>query len=356
MKSQIRILLTVILIQLPLLAIDITRSEMERFHLLNDRQTIEKSLLKDGNHYFWSDIGVSSRLIKLIGEIQDTQSSSSETLQQTEISKLLVQNANTEKYINIGFDTLIPTIPFKFSNYIIYPMIFYRLKIGSSFSIENIDDALDPSAQVYLMQRTSMGTRFEIKQENYHNDRMGIELYRDSIKDFYETKTSNEIAEQDDIIDLNELEEQEKTIKANISYTFNKRRSRYTFEIRDLKLMSSSSSEKDSVFGSTPLLHFAFDKKLNWSNKYDFNWALGSHYRSSKYSIAKSLYTALKVDFKDVAPLNLQGKIDNQFLLVIAGTTFKYFDFYYGLKMAYRNPQDNIWTPTMHRIAFGFPF
>ncbi len=345
-----------LLLCLSTFAIDVTRTEVERFHILNDRKHVEKNLLQDNDYYFWTDFEVSSRLFKLIGEIQDTESSSTEVAQTVEIGKLLSQNANTEKYVNLGFDLLIPTIPFAYSKYLFYPMLFYRMQIGTSFSINNVEDALDPSAQVYLMQRTNIGVRIDLRNKNSNSHFYTLELYSDSIKDFFESKTSSGIAAEDDIVNLDELELAEKSIKTNIAYKKKKSSYQYIIEIRDLKIKSSGSSEKESVFGSTPLIHFSYTKILDWSDKYNFKWTFGSHYRSSKYSIAKTFYTHFHMDFKDINPLILQTKIDNQFLGLWMGTRFKKFTLNYGLKMAYRNPQGNIWTPTMHKITFGIPF
>ena len=190
------------------LAIDKGRSEIERFHILNDRKISDKFLLDSSNQYFYIDTESSSKLIKLFGDVSNTESSSSEADQVTDITEILTSELNTEKYLNLHIDAQLPLIPFSFKDFKFLPGVFAEFHLGTSLSIDNEQNALVPEVNLYAMNQVRYGIQSLIKHPSIRDAQFKIRVYKNSIKDLEVSKNSTEIAQNDAIVDLDELEKQ----------------------------------------------------------------------------------------------------------------------------------------------------
>ena len=336
-------------------AAESTRSEVNRFHVLNDRKHTDKTLLQNKGQYLWLDAEISSKLIKLFGEVSNTDSASNEASQTLEVTKLLTGELNTEKYINLHLDLQIPFIPFRYKDFQFLPGVIYETHLGTSISIDNKDDPLVPKAKLYAFMQTRYGIQTLLRHRSIKDGVFKIRIYKNSIKDLSIEKNSTQIASDDSIIDIDELDLKEITYKTDISFQKDKKKYRYIIEARDLKLKTTADSEKESLYGITPLFHFAYQRKFMLGNFIKASSTFGIAHRN-RYDISDALYVGLGLDFEKKYPMHIQTKLDSKFLGIWLGTRFKYFHFHYGLKMAYVNPQDDLWVPTIHRINIGIPF
>ncbi len=336
-------------------AIETGRSEVERYHILTDRKTTDKFLLGADKQYLWLDLGISSKLTQLLGEVSNTESATNEASQTVQVTELLSSELNTEKYFNLDVDVNIPLIPFSYKNFKLFPSVFYEFHVGTSFSIDNNDNALVPTVSLYAANHIHYGVQTLFKTESIRDGLFKIRLYKSSIKDLQLTKNSTQIASDDSIIDLNDFDKSESTYKMDLSFFKDKSTYSYLLEIQDLKFMESKKSEKESYYGFTPLIHMAYQKKFVLGEYIQAKSTFGVAHRN-RYDFSKSLYTALSLDFKERYPLRIQTKLDSDFISLWAGTVFKHLHFHYGLRMPYKNPQNNLWVATIHRISLGIPF
>lgn len=335
-----------------------TRNEISRYTLLSDRATVERSV-RTGPHssekmqFLSLQLALSSGLKSLIGETNEaTRSTLSSAEKQTEVLKLINKNINSERFVEGHLAVAAPLPMIKHRSFRLLPSLFSSLNLGSSFSFSAQTDPLNPEAQVYLKtdQKIGLYTRFFWDKKREYE----VSVYQLSRSDLYSTKTSAQIVEQETLIDFDDVMREEKTVMLDFRYHQKHQHQSYVFEIQELKIKTSSSSEGDSLFRSRPLFHFQYWR--HWqATRIQWQAVLGHHYRQ-RYTILDGLYLGLEADFKVVLPLTASAQISNQFFSLSPSLKMKFIQLYYQLSSPYRNPQDEMWVSTIHKVGLIIPF
>lgn len=335
-----------------------TRNEISRFTLLNDRAFVERSL-RNGPHnsekmqFVSLQLALSSGLKGLIGDTKDATRSSLSTVQkETEVLKLINKNINSERFVEGHLAVAAPLPMIKHRSFRLLPSLFSGLNLGSSFSFSAQTDPLNPQAQVYLKtdQKLGLYTRFFWDKKREYE----VSFYQLSRSDLYSTRSSQQIIEQEALLDFDDEMKEEKSLMLDFRYHQKHQHQSYVFEIQELKIKTSESSEGDSLFRSKPLLHFQYWRYWQ-ASRIHWQAVLGQHYRQ-RYTILDGLYLGLEADFKDVLPLTASAQISNQFFSLSPSLKVKFIQLYYQLSSPYRNPQDEMWVSTIHKLGLIIPF
>jgi len=336
-----------------------TRNEVSRYTVLRDRLIIDRSLRKK---YYWAffdfDITSSSGLKSLIGDVKDqTQDTEGQTAAQNQtakelnIYKLITQNANSEKYLDADVILGIPLPWFSLWGIEYRSSLFFNLNFGISFSFANREDALNPVAQTYIKKDQKMG--LFVKTGDEKKERWELAVYQLTRSDSYNQLSYNDIANSRKLFSFDGLATDVVSWAADIRYTHFFERTSYLLEVQELSTSMMSGDDTIS-YGHSPLLHGRF--VLYYSSA---GWSLrpfvGIHYRK-RYPLADGVYVGMRIIGPENIPFHFSGKISNDFLAIMPQLKTKYFNFTYSLKLAYRNPQDDMWVPALHTIAFNFPF
>ncbi|EQC51747.1 hypothetical protein [Bacteriovorax sp. DB6_IX] len=349
-----RKILILLFVSSSVLAAKQIRSEINRYRLLRDRQLIEKAIIAQEHDSFFSfDLFISSGLKDLIGDISDSTSESSSSSQVTGVTEALSKNVNTERQLLLDVEAGIPLPYFTYQNLKFLPSLFYQMHIGASVSVNNQDDPLVPLAQIYVNQTTSYGLHSKIKRMNKKGETYGVSLYKRVRTDLLVSRNATAIATSEKLINLDELDKEERVYALDLSFYKNKPDYRYEAHIKGVKLMDAS-SETEAKLGITPLFHLKYEKDYNLG-KFVASPFFGLHYRK-KYSAFDAIYIGSKFSISKNSPTRFILKLDNETINFNAGLEFSKFQFQYGLKSPYRNPVDDMWTSATHQITMRFPF
>lgn len=330
------------------------RSEVNRYRHLKDRQTTEKLLYKEEHSQFFSiDINMSSGLKELLGDISDSTSESSESTQVSGVNAVLSQNVNTERFLTADLELAIPLPYLHFNKLSFLPAIFYEFGVGASISVNNQASAIAPVAQIYFQKYSKMGLHSKIRHNDKKGETFGFSLYQRARADLFVSRNATEVAAGEDLIDLDELEKEEKIYGLDLSFHKKKRGYNYLVELRDIKILDAGGDATNSI-GNTPLFHGRYEK-IYYIDQYTLEALFGVHYRK-KYSLTEGLYVGGRLKIREDSPILFTAKMDSQFMAYSVGLTFKHFNFHYGLKSPFRNPQEDMWVSGIHQIALNVPF
>ncbi|EQC49188.1 hypothetical protein M899_0686 [Bacteriovorax sp. BSW11_IV] len=349
-------ILTAILLSFATDAASTTRNSIGRYILLRDR-SLTDNLFFNGPHqdYFKMRTNISSGLKDLIGDIKSgTDSSTSSSQKTTNVLSILNKNINTEKFIDIGLELNIPLPSFKYSRFTFLPSLFASGTLGGLVTVANKVDGTNPNADIYLNKEIRYGVASTLLWKNRFNESLQVALYKKSVSDLFISKDATSIATGGSLVETSELKDEDNSYSVDFSYKRENEKYALIIDLWDLKLMKASGS-KESRIGNTPFLHTRYDFKNDSTGAFKFTPFLGAHYRK-RHTIAESLYLGTNIAYQGHIPVSTIFKMDNQFLTFLPRIEFRHFHFSYGLRTPYRNPQDDIWVPTIHSIHIGIPF
>lgn len=345
--------LYVIVLSFNVLAINTVRSEINRFRLLKDKSIIERELItKPHSSFLQMDLNISSSLKTFIGEIGSSTSKDSESEKKLGVTSVLSKYVNTEKFFDAFIETAIPLPYFKYQGMAFLPNIFANIYAGTSISINNQDNPLSPIAQVYLQKNINLGVSVEVKNENERDKIYNLALYKRSRSDLSAKKTATAIAEEEEIVSLDQIKKNQNDYIADIGVKIIKENKYYILEVKELKILDAG-SEIDNVIGNAPLFHVSQTKEYNFE-KFKMSLIYGLHHRQ-KYSLFDGAYIASSYDFTDKNPIKVLIKVDSHFISFVTGLSFSHFNFRYGYKTALTNPRDDMWVPAQHNIHINIP-
>jgi hypothetical protein len=225
--------------------------------------------------------------------------------------------------------------------------------VGASISINNQDNPLIPVAQLYIQKNTKIGLHSKIKRMNKKGETYAVSLYQRARSDLSESRNATAIVNSSKLVNLDELNRDEKIYGLDLAFYKDKPDYRYQVEVRDLKLMGAG-GDVETKIGNTPMVHIVYEKDYKLPS-FTLSPFAGAHYRK-KYSIFEAFYLGTKLTLKDDSPAKFIFKLDNHTININAGLGFDRFQFHYGLKTPYRNPQEDMWISATHQITMRFPF
>jgi len=330
------------------------RSEINRYRLLRDRQLIEKSLIHPVHDSFFSlDLNISSGLKDLIGDISDSTSETGTTNQVTGVTEALSKNVNTERQLFLDLEIGAPLPYFTYNNLRFLPSFFYDIHVGASVSVNNQDDPLVPLAQLYIQKTTRLGIHSQIKRMNKKGETFSFSLYMRNRADLSESRNALSIVSSEKLINLDELNRDEKVYGLDLAFYKEKPNYRYLVELNGIKLLDAGSATEAKI-GTTPLIHARYEKDYKFP-KVTLSPFAGAHFRK-KYSLFDAFYLGSKLRLNKDSPLLFILKMDNESFNFNTGLAFSRFQFQYGLKTPYLNPIDDMWVSATHQISMRFPF
>lgn len=343
---------------LPALGFAQTRHEIDRFTLLADRAIIERTLRagpdsSEKMHFLSLELNVSSGVKQLVGDTKEaTRSSLSSSEKSQEVLKLLNKNINSERFVEGHMAAAAPLPMIRHKSFRLLPSLFTTLNLASSFSFSAKEDPLNPKAQIYLKSEQKFGvyTRFFWDPQREYD----FSVYQMSRSDLYALRNNQDIVDQRALLDFDEKMIEEKSVMIDFRYHQKHRFQSYVFEIQELKIQTSADSEGDTEYRSRPLFHFQYWR--HWQSAgVHWSMATGLHYRQ-RYSMLDGFYLSFEGDFKDRIPLSARATVSNQFLSLAPQLNLKFLTLYYQVSSPYRNPQDELWVSTMHKLGLMIPF
>lgn len=329
------------------------RGEIQRFTLLHDRVMIDRNLReRPFNHFLDIDLVISSGVKTLINDLSNTSNSSTTSIQkQLETFQLLSKNVNTEKYIDLLVGAGIPLPDIKVKGHKFYSSLFYQFNAGIMLSINNRLDATNPVAQVYVRKEIKKGlsTIYRPKKNLFYE----LSLYQMTRADTAVNRTATELSTSGEFFNLDDLSKDQNSYSLN--FTYNKRSENGYLELGIRELTVMSSSDVESLYGSSPLLNAQY----TWLTEGAYILTqpfIGVHYRKW-YNVQRGIYGGAHFNFKkQEVPFSLTLKMSNQFLTVMPQFKTSWFHFSYTFKNPYRNPQDEVWVNSIHNLQIHFPF
>lgn len=329
------------------------RSELSRYILLRDRTIVDHGLKNQVHQSFFDlQFNISSGIKKLIGDINtSTDDSNSSSAKTSNVLAVLNRNINTERYIDIGAELALPLPYMQYGNYRFLPSLFVGINLGGSLTISNKEDGLNPKAQTYLKQEMRYGLFTRMKWNDKKGESLDLALYKVETKDFLTQSTAQAIADDEKIINTDDFDKKESSYAIDLSYKRHFDDYSYLLEILDLKI--TQSGEK-SIYGRTPLIHGRYEWNKNFLNM-AVSPFLGLHYRK-RYDLSDGIYLGARFEGTKQYPFSFIAKVSNQFLTFTPKIAYKYFEFSYGLKTPYRNPQEDVWVSSVHSINLRVPF
>lgn len=337
------------------------RSEVARYTLLHDRHIVESDLGRTRHSSFFDlNLALSSGLKKMIDDVKSaTQNDDSlpaaanDTLKELKVYELLTKNLNTERFLDAEIGIGFPLPEFTISKTKILLNPFFTIGAGSSFTFTNRESALEPKVQIYLRKEEKLGLRqFYLLDAR---SRVTMNLYQLKRADSSASLSSSAIAAKAKIFDINDLKENEVNYAGDLIYQKENGNSRYHFEMSEMKIIKSSKSKRKSLYGNKPLLHLYY-QRLKMDENHHFSPLLGLHYRM-RYDIGDGLYAGFQMlPFTRLSFVHLTFLLDRGFFTLNPALKTKWFEFHYSLKTPHKNPQDEVWVPTIHTIEINFPF
>ena len=335
-----------------------TRDELHRFRLLRDRNILDRDLKKglDGDKYtrfFDLDISASSGLKSLVADVSDISDSGTNATNTLELVALLTENVNAEWYADLGLIFGAPLPGIKVKKHRFLPSLFYDLNAALSISIDNKESTTNPNLRLFLKKDTKIGLFTKYKRNGNTRDQLSVALYQLSRSDLKVSQTGSDLATKTKIFDLDDLSKSQKSISTDIRYRRKFKHSSFMIELQELQLWRLK-VESPSLYGSSPLLHLRTAKTFE-GETFDIVPFFGFH-RRKRYSVAKGLYLGTQLVNKSHIPLEGSVKFDNQFLTFTPQIKTSWVHFIYQFKTPYRNPQNNVWVPTIHSFNLSVPF
>lgn len=332
------------------------RSEISRYKIQNDRYLIERELKTENRYrsFFDLHIGISSHLLDLITDTSDIiDNNGTEAEQEAEILKLLTKELNTERNIFIEAAIAVPLPTFYLSDHKIQTSLFAGIFGGSSLTIHNSDDALNPVAQTYIKVDKKMGisNTSELTKDNS----LTTSVYYIQRQELSADADYKSIAEDDKLINTDELELENVSIKMDMAFKREILRNTYLLEVQELHLLTHGASETSGYFGKSPLFHMRYNRKF-YSEVLNHEWFYGMHMRKD-YSLIDGAYLGVNLDFvNNEIPIKFTGTLNKQFLTFIPKINFKHLNLSYTLKMPFENPQEDMWVSAIHLVSLSTPF
>jgi hypothetical protein len=333
----------------------IVRSELSRYTLLRDRTMVDRDLEFRPHYSFLSVNAVlSSGLKRLIGDVsngtKDTQTGTDEE-KTLNILAVLNRYINSEYFVDADLEAGIPVPNFKFSGVEYDTSIFYNLNFGLSLSLSNFGDVTNPRAQTYIKKDTKVGIAG--KASSNKKEHFTFAFYQLTRSDLGAIVTASGIAQDESLFEFGDLNKTKVTYSADIGYHRRGKKYDWLAEVKELQLWTVS-TQKRPLYGTRPMFHARYGRHYKSSSGPLWNPFIGIHYRK-KYALGDGIYLGIILKGRGRIPLVLVAKASNQFLHLAPIIETKYFRFKYSYKTPYRNPQDDMWVPAQHNIAFNFP-
>lgn len=353
MPRKITLVISTLLFVLPYTAYALGRSEISRYYLLRDRVLVERELRHYRGHFFNIDLVVSSGVKDLIGEVDTATSQGSSAQQTVAINKLLLKNANTERFIDADISAGIPLPYIKIGKIRILPNLIFGFNLGASTSIASpTGDPADVVLQAYAKKEISMGLRTLIRFKP--KETWDVSIIKLNRADLFESRDASTIASSGDVINLDGIDQDEASWRLALGFTKENVRDLWFVRVSDIKLAQASGHERNALYDHTPLWHAGFSRRyyMNWGELRPF---VGVHIRE-RYGVHDGLYLGLKGILDSAFPMSLETRLDNAFFTITPAFEGRYFALRYGIRTPYRNPQSDLWVSSMHQISLTFPF
>lgn len=329
------------------------RGELERYTHWHDRLILENEQLygtkgERNAHYLELNFTLSDGLLGLIGEVETQTQLGNTSAQKTQnILNLINQNINSERLVDTFLGVRAPLPTFKLSDLEFTPSAFYQYKLGVSFSFSNQADATDPRAQIYLKMDQKMGISTLLETSSSHQ--WWVSIYQLERQDFASERSAQDIAEDEKVFDLDELERTQKSLELDLRFrTELYRYISYTIGVDEVTL--NQSSQHNSGFGKRPLWYQQFDYQRG-----DYRLYAGHHFRQ-RYSIADGLYMGGLWHFLEDLPLRFKTHLTTETLSLGGVLKTGSFMLQYVYQTPHQNPEDDIWAYSLHKLSVGFPF
>lgn len=323
------------------------RNEINRFFLNNDKIYLEREIfLQNDNSILNLSTYASTGVISTFSEITSISSSENQIVKTLKLIELLNKNINSEKQVNVDFKLGIPLPPFKIKSVIITPALFDTLNYGLHLSFNNQEDVTNPTAQVYLKHDTKTGILFSVIWDKWHTFK--FKLYEFERTDHYQNIVSSQIAQQEQVFSLENLQFKQKTYALDLNFIqkFSSiPRLEIEYNLHEIKLKTL----KDSTI-STYGHRIFFNTKVNWrGTNPQLKYFYGIHLRK-KYQFTDGIYLGASYLFETPIPVSLSAKIDSSLISFMPQIKWKYLHFSYHFITPYQNPIGNIWSPSIHSI------
>ncbi|WP_372655536.1 hypothetical protein [Halobacteriovorax sp.] len=331
------------------------RNNLKRYTFLRDTTIVTKGLTnKRYEQYFDIDLQVSSGVKDLVADIKNKGDEEGATQLQKELNilEILNKNMNSERYVDLDATLAIPLPSFNLYNYRLTPAIFYNLNLSTLFTIYNQTSSFDPSVSVYIKKETKLGVSTIITKSGHTDTFIKLNLYKLGRSDTDLTKTKTELAESSKIFNFSDLDESNETYSMDLIWKRENHKRLWKAEVLEAKLLTSQ-SKADFSYDNAPLFHFFHQ----WKSEVKRVWLepfAGVHMRK-RYSLFDGLYLGTRLKFQEL-PFSSSVSLSNQFLTFIPEFKMGHFYLNYKMKMAYINPQKDIWVPTVHSFNLGLNF
>ncbi len=329
------------------------RSEVDRFTLLHDRYIIDRYIRSQTEtHIFYIDAAISSGVKKIIGDIKDSAETETDATQrQVKTLQVLTRNLNTEKYIDLDLRAGIPLPIFRIKNFDFKLSPFVAVNIGASFSFNNQNTNSTARAQTYVRKEYKMGVLSKLKKRK--DETIIINFYQLTRADINAELDQSEIVTQGKLIDTGSIDQDNVSYAGDIGYERDFYDYLYRIEVREIKFMEASSSQRETFYTDLPMIHLHYRHKNKQFGLVSLDPFYGFHFRDGQ-SLAQGLYIGTLAHLAQL-PFSLYTKLSNQFLTVNPLFRARFFQFNYSLKLPYRNPQDDFWTASIHSLNLAIP-
>lgn len=331
-----------------------TRGEIQRFTLLHDRLTIDRSLRERSHTSFLNiDLAISSGVFTLINDLSNSSdnTSSSAVQKQLEVFNLLSKNINTERFIDANIELGMPLPDIKVKSHRFYNSLFYEFNAGILLTIASGSSATNPLAQTYVRKQTKLGfsTIYKPKEDITYQ----ASLYQLSRADTAANLDTATLAGSGEFFNLDDLKKDHSFYALDFSYQKKSARGKILFSAEELQLHSTT--DQKSLYGTSPLLRAEYTWFLD-GGRLLYQPFVGSHYRKW-YPFHRGVYGGVHLLVKDEnIPFSATIKASNQFITLMPQFKADWFHFSYTFKNPYRNPQDDIWVASLHNIQITIPF
>lgn len=329
------------------------RSELKRFTLLHDRYLVDRYLRSETESYLiYLDTAVSSGVKKIVSDIKDSAETEQDPVQrQLKTLQVLTRNLNTEKYIDIDVGLGFPLPLFKIRQFEFKTSPFVQANLGASFSFNNQNESSLAVAQTYIRKELKLGIKSKIKKRK--DETLIFNVYQLTRSDVFASMDQADIVNQGKLVDFGTLDQDNVYIAADIGYQREFDNYQYRFEVKEIPFMETVSIPGTPRYTKTPLFHYHYRRKNLSYELLGIEPFFGAHYRSD-YSVVQGLYLGGLFHFSNL-PFTLASKLSNHFLTLNPLFRAKYFQFNYSLKIPHRNPQDDMWTASIHSLNIAVP-
>ncbi|MCO4795008.1 MAG: hypothetical protein KC493_14930 [Bacteriovoracaceae bacterium] len=329
------------------------RPEVDRFTLLHDRHTIDRYIRSDTENYiFYLDAAISSGVKTIIGDIKDSaQTEQNPAQRQIKTLQVLTRNLNTEKYLDIDLRVGVPLPIFKIKQFEFKLSPFYNINLGTSFSFNNQNTNSTAQAQTYVRKEIKMGVKSKIKKRK--DETIIINFYQLTRADINSSLDQSEIVTQGELVEFSSIDQNNISYATDLGYERDFSHYLYRFEVNELKLMETSASMRKTTYTELPMFHFHYRFKNKEFGLFTLDPLYGVHFRDG-HTLAQGLYVGVLAHLTTL-PFTLYTKMSNQFLTFNPLFRTSYFQLNYGLKVPYRNPQNDLWTASIHSLNIAVP-